>query len=164
MKAYTFVKIIFLCLSIFPDVVNAQGKISRKELEREAISQSIAGQRFIFKAQQVNPMRGRTRNVSTDQYTLKISPDTVTAYLPYFGRAYVAPLDPAKGGIHFTSTKFEYAKTIAKRGGWNILIKPSDVRDVRQLSLSISVDGFASLHVISTHRDPISFNGIIREK
>ena len=38
-------------------------------------------------------------------YYLKVSKDTVVAYLPYFGRAYTAPADPTEGGIKFTSTK-----------------------------------------------------------
>lgn len=150
--------------AVMPCFVHAQNRQAERERKKEIIQNKIQAQRFTFSAQQVIPMRGRSRNVTTDNYDLKITPDTVIAYLPYFGRAYIAPIDPSRGGIQFTSTKFRYSKAAAKKGGWNIMIKPEDVRDVRQLSLSISSDGYASLQVISNHRDPISFNGVIGEK
>lgn len=150
--------------AVMPCFVHAQNRQAERERKKEVIQNKIQAQRFIFNAQQVIPMRGRSRNIATDNYDLKITPDTVIVYLPYFGRAYVAPMDPSKGGIQFTSTKFQYSKAAAKKGGWNIVIRPEDVGDVRQLSLSISSDGYASLQVISNHRDPISFNGVIEER
>lgn len=166
MKTQGFGKVTFLLLSLaaLPYLVNAQSRITEKEHKKEIILGKINDQHFVFKPRNVIPMRGRSRNISTDNYDLKITPDTITAYLPYFGRAYVAPMDPSKGGIQFTSVKFQYIKIIAKKGGWNIVIRPDDVSAVQQLTLSISSDGYASLQVTSTHRDPISFNGIIEEK
>jgi hypothetical protein len=84
--------------------------------------------------------------------------------VPYFGRAYTAPMDPTKGGIQFTSTKFEYKETKRKKGGWEILIKPKDTQDVSQMVLTVSETGFASLQVISNNRQPISFSGYVDEK
>lgn len=156
--------LLVLLLAMFPYLTNAQNRRIEKEHKKEIIQEKINDQHFVFKARNVIPMRGRSRNISTDNYDLKITPDTITAYLPYFGRAYVAPMDASKGGIQFTSTKFQYIKTTPKKGGWNIVIKPDDVRDIQRLIVSISGEGYASLQVISTHRDPISFNGIIEEK
>lgn len=158
------ITLLVLLLTTLPWIVHAQNRRAEKEHKQEVIQGKIHEQRFVFKARNVIPMRGRSRNVTTDNYTLKVTSDTVVAYLPYFGRAYVAPMNPSKGGIQFTSTKFQYSKTAAKKGGWNIVIKPDDVREIQRLVLSISSDGYASLQVISTHRDPISFNGIIEEK
>lgn len=166
MKTQSFARtiLIILTLAATPYFAIAQNKQSEKDIKREALQEKIREQRFTFNAQNVLPMRGRSRNVSTDNYTLQITPDTVIAYLPYFGRAYIAPMDPSKGGIQFTSVKFQYSVKAAKKGGWNIVIKPEDASDTRQLSLSISSDGYASLQVISNSRDPISFNGVIAEK
>lgn len=156
--------LLVLLLATFPCMANAQNRRVEKEHKKEIILGKINDQHFVFKPRNVIPMRGRSRNISTDNYDLKITPDTITAYLPYFGRAYVAPMDPSQGGIQFTSVKFQYVKTSAKKGGWNIVIRPDDVGAIQQLTLSISSDGYASLQVTSTHRDPISFNGIIEEK
>src|SRR5689334_12028310 len=58
----------------------------------------------IFKAQSVFPSSGGIINL-TSEYDLKLSRDSIIAYLPYYGRAYTAT--PGEdGGIHFTSTKF----------------------------------------------------------
>lgn len=105
-------------------------------------------------------MSGRTRQL-TSEYTLEVVPDTVVAYLPYFGRAYTAPMDPTKGGIQFTSTKFDYKVDSLKKGGWSVKIRPSDVREVQDLNLQISSEGYATLNVTSTQRQPISFTGVI---
>ena len=103
-------------------------------------------------------MRGRTIQLTSD-YTLTVRGDTVIAFLPYFGRAYTAPLDPAKGGIDFTSTNFDYKAKQRKKGNWEINIKPKDADDVRQLYLSFSASGFGNLQVTSLNRQTISFNG-----
>lgn len=156
--------LLVLLLATLPYLVNAQSRRLEKEHKKEIIQEKVKEQHFVFQAQNVLPIRGRSRNVATDNYTLKVTSDTITAYLPYFGRAYVAPMDPSQGGIQFTSTKFQYVKTAGRKGGWNIVIKPDDVREIQRLILSVSSEGYASLQVISTHRDPISFNGIIEEK
>ncbi|WP_109699215.1 DUF4251 domain-containing protein [Chitinophaga deserti] len=121
----------------------------------------ISARTFVFQAQTVLPMSGRTRQVSGDGYEVIISKDTVNSYLPYFGRAYSAPIDPSRGGYDFVSTNFEYTETPRKDGGWEITIKPRDVRDIQQMFLSVSENGYGSLQVTSNNRQPISYNGIV---
>jgi len=123
----------------------------------------IEAKRYVFIAQSATPMGGRFIQL-TSPYDLKVRPDSVISYLPYYGRAYSAPLDPSKGGIQFTSTDFEYTQAARKKGGWEILIKPKDVRDPRQLSLTIGAGGNATLQVVSNDRQAISFNGYIADK
>ncbi len=127
----------------------------------------IIDTRYVFEANYANPMREGQRQL-TSPYDLKVTKDTIIAFLPYFGESYMAPNDPStdEGGIKFTSTNFSYTTKQNKNGNWNILIKPKDKnitdwRDVEQLRLSISTNGYATLDVISTHRDPISFYGTV---
>lgn len=96
----------------------------------------------------------------TAGYDLKVTRDSVTAYLPFFGRAYTAPLDPTKGGIQFTSTDFDYKKSMRKKNT-EITITPKDVQDIRSVFISVTPDGYAYVQVLSLNRTPISFNGII---
>ncbi|WP_162946251.1 DUF4251 domain-containing protein [Chitinophaga barathri] len=126
--------------------------------------QLIEDQNYVFQVQTVLPMSGRTRQVSGDGWDVTVSKDTVNSFLPYFGRAYSAPMDPSKGGIQFISQQFDYDVQPGNKGGWNITIKPKDVQDVQQLMLSVSEDGYANLQVTSTNRQPISFNGIVTER
>jgi hypothetical protein len=119
---------------------------------------------YVFRAQSVMPMSGRVRQLTTDDYTLKITREKITSDLPYFGQAYTAPMDPTKTGIQFTSKDFSYTMTPRKKGGWDVVIKPKDYKDVQQMSLNISSAGYASLQVISNSRQAISFNGIVAAK
>ena len=108
-------------------------------------------------------MGGRFRQLTTE-YTVKVSKDTVISDLPYFGRSYSADIGNSEGGIHFTSTNFEYQITERKKGGWDITIKFKDVKDAQQFSFSVFDSGSASLQVTSTNKQPISFNGYVSEK
>jgi hypothetical protein len=124
--------------------------------------QIVESKNYIFKAESVNPPRGRVRQLTSD-YDLVVTGDTVIAYLPYFGRAYSAPINPSEGGIKFTSADFEYTVEKKKKRSWEILIRPKDNRDVQELYLTIFDNNKASLRVNSLNRENISFNGYIIE-
>ena len=120
----------------------------------------VDAKNFTFKAQTANPMTGAPVQLSAG-YDLTISKDRVTAYLPYFGRATTAPIDPTDGGIKFTSQSFVYNVKARKNGGWDVLIDLNDVPTVRSLTLTFFDNGTATLDVTSNQRDPISFRGKI---
>jgi hypothetical protein len=126
------------------------------------VKELIESRRFEFVAQTANPLRGRVINL-TSEYTFTVLPDTIMSHLPYFGRAYQARLDPDDAGITFTSTDFSYNVKERKKGRWDIAIKPKDVMNAPNANLSVSPNGYASLHIISTDRQAISFRGVIRK-
>jgi hypothetical protein len=104
----------------------------------------------------------------TSDYDVTVSDGKLVVYLPYFGQAYSAPRDLNDGGIKLTTTDFDYNAVANKKGGWDIIIKPkkttiNTVKDVQIMRLNVSNDGYASLQVNSTNRQPISFNGYIEE-
>ncbi|SDH53798.1 DUF4251 domain-containing protein [Chitinophaga filiformis] len=155
------IAVITLLIALFSNQLYAQKQQDNKE---QAIEKMVTARNYVFKAQTVLPTSPTANRQLTSDYDVRISPDTVITYLPYFGRAYNAPMDPTKGGIQFTSTKFDYTQTARKKGGWDIVIKPHDTQDTRLMSFSISESGYASLQVISNNRQPITFNGYITEK
>jgi hypothetical protein len=123
-----------------------------------AIQSLVESKNYVFRAQMALPQSGQPRNL-TSIYDLKISNDAVVSDLPYFGRAY-APVDPNEGGIQFTSKDFTYTSKPKKKGGWEIAIKPNDIKaDVRKMWLTITTTGYATLRVIANNRNPISFSG-----
>lgn len=142
----------------FATVAPAQ---KNKEQRIQAIKNAVDSQHYTFYAEYANPMRG-TQRYLTPYYTLSIAKDSIICFLPYFGRAYQAPVNPAEGGIKFTSTNFEYSNSAGKKGSWYIKIKPKDAQEVQQLTLQIFTDGTTILQVISTNKDAISFNGYIQ--
>ena len=111
-------------------------------------------------------MGGGQRYLNVDYYDLEVSKDTVTAFLPYFGVAYSGAgyNNSEDNGIKFTSTKFSYDKAFKKNNSWVITIKPQDTRTTNQLILTVSPNGRADLSVISTNRQRIRFDGIIKPK
>ncbi|HWZ14439.1 MAG TPA: DUF4251 domain-containing protein [Mucilaginibacter sp.] len=146
----------------------AGAQTPKQSAKAQAVKNMVNNINFVFQANYVNPQRGGARSIDYG-YDLVVSKDTITAYLPYYGRAYVAPTDPTEGGIKFKTTHFDYKAKTNKKGGWDILIVPkdkniSDMRDVQSLRLSITSTGYASLNVTSTNRDFISFDGYIEAR
>jgi hypothetical protein len=154
----------------FINAANAQtSRQDRKAAEQAAIKNMVDDNHFFFVANLALPMTGGSK-LLTSTYDLKVTKDSIIAYLPYYGQAYLAP-SPAEtdGGIKFTTTNFSFTQKAGKKGGWEITIKPKDHditnwRDVQQMTLDISKDGYASLAVTSSNRDPISFEGNVVAK
>ena len=143
--------------------LHAQSKKETKAKDEKEISASVTSQNYIFKAQTLLPMRGGTRHLNGD-YSLSVSADKIVSFLPYMGRIYTAPIDPADGPLRFTSTDFTYALQTKKKGGWDVSIKPKDVRSVREFNLHVSHSGYATLQVNGNDRQPVTFYGYVVEK
>src|SRR5215217_1548153 len=100
----------------------------------------------------------------TSSYDVKVTNDTLSAFLPYYGQAFSAPYNnTTDGGINFTSKKFDYKVTKKKNGTFEILIKPQDLTarapsDVQRMVLTVSEGGWASLQIILVTRQRISFS------
>jgi hypothetical protein len=156
---YSTCLLALLALCSLPAHTNAQDK--KPSAKETAIKNMVDSQNYVFVAQTALPLSGRTRQLTSD-YDLRVTKSSIVSYLPYFGRAYQAPLDPTKGGLTFTSKDFDYTATPGKKSGWTVQIKPKDNGDVQQMTLNISSGGYGTLQVVSTNRQPISFNGYIR--
>jgi hypothetical protein len=130
-----------------------------QEKDPAKVRAMVESKNFVFKADYVNPQTGRSRNL-TSEYDLTIKPGEVISYLPYFGRAYSAPIN-SEGGIKFTSTDFDYKLLKQKEHSWEISIKPKDARDIQEMFLTIFDNGTGSLTVNSLNRQTISFRGYI---
>jgi hypothetical protein len=157
MKNVWLIIIAFLCL---PGISRAQQHKKDKKAEIKAI---VEAQNYVFKAQTALPTAGSTRQLTSD-YDLRVSKDTIISDLPYFGRAFTAPLNPSEGPLQFTTTRFQYMVSANKKGGWNVTITPKDLTDPREIIMTIFDNGSASMVVNSTNRQPISFNGYVTAK
>ncbi len=136
---------------------NKEGKSGSDDIKN-----MVDSSHFVFIANRVTPLRGTTRFLNS-YYDVVVKKDSLTCYLPFFGRAYQAPLDPSEGGIQFTSTNFTYRVTAKSNKEWEVTIKPNDYDRVDQLYFNIFDNGTASLNVVSTQRDAISFSGHIKK-
>jgi hypothetical protein len=137
----------------------AQGTDQKQDAQ--IIKSLIDAQHYSFVAQRVVPLSMQGRQLTSD-YELKISKDTLEAYLPYFGKTNSMPGSSSDNGINFKATDFKYAIEEKKKGGWNIKIALKDAGETKQLFLTISTSGYATLQVTSANREFISFNGYIQ--
>ena len=138
----------------------------------------MAAKNYTFVANSANPLNsadvnnilrqmpgnanGGSINLSGSNYDVQITPDSIVAYLPYYGRAFAAPTSADENGYKFKSKTFTYSATTTKKGGWEILMQTKDVKDSPKLSLSISENGYATLNIISNNKQAISYNGYLK--
>ena len=141
---------------------NAQNPSNEKQTKETIIKNLIESKNYVFTAKSVHPQSSSIRHL-TSEYDMRVMGDSIVTYLPYFGRAYSAPVNLSQGGIQFTSTDFNYTAE-SKRKEWIIVIKPREPVDVRELTLRVFKNGSASLMVNSTNRQSISYNGVIEAR
>ncbi|RDC54987.1 DUF4251 domain-containing protein [Pedobacter chinensis] len=107
---------------------------------------------------------GGSINLNGSQYDFRVTKDSVVAFLPYFGRAFNAPLNPNEGGIKFTSKDFTYNESVNKKGAYTVQINTKDIkRENYRLTLNVSVNGYATLVASGNNKQPITFNGYLDE-
>lgn len=162
MKILKNLCILLLIVGAGSSTTFAQSTKKDKKAEKEAtIKKNVDGQNYTFTANYVLPQRGGGKQLTETYYDLKVSKDSIIAFLPYFGRAYFDVPYNGDMGMKFTSTKFNYVAK-AKKKGWEITIKPTDVKNIDGLMLYVSPDGYASLSITSVNRDFISYNGYLK--
>ncbi|MDB5020413.1 MAG: hypothetical protein JWQ28_1540 [Pedobacter sp.] len=147
------------------------------QTDKATTAKIVGDQNFSFIATRAVPMQSNALNqvlnsmpngqntiinLSGSQYDVRITKDSVVAYLPYFGRSYTPSMDPKEAGTRFKSKDFKYS-SVKKKKNWTIIIDPKDTKDRQQLILNVSESGYASLSVNNPNRQPISFNGYISE-
>lgn len=157
-----FVAFITFLMAITINTASAQTKKETREKTKAAeVQKLLDSKRFSFKAQTAQPLRGGTINLTSD-YELVIKKDSLQSYLPFFGRAFTAPMNPTESPLIFNTTNFNYSAASGKKGAKNITVEIKDQNaNVRRFYLSISGQGYATLQVLNSNRDPISFNGYI---
>ena len=148
---------ILIAFFLIANIAYAQDKSSDTDFKS-----LVDNKRFVFVAQSANPMRGRTIHLSPG-YRIEVSADTVKTDLPYYGRAFSAPMNSSDAGIKFTSTEFTYTVKDRKKNGWDVTIKAKDNTRSHQIYLTISSKGSASARVLSSDKESISFDGYIQK-
>lgn len=143
---------------IFYACGSAQTAVEKEKLAAD-VRNAVEMPGFTFKATYAYPTGYRSIYLSP-YYDVEVSSDTVKAYLPYYGRAYRAPMNPHEGGYRFTSTDFEYRTDQGKRkGNWNVVVTIRDLDRPVTFRFDIWENGTARLDVNDTDRQPISFQG-----
>ena len=122
MKNFRIIGILLISLLTFN--ANAQ-------TDKATTAKIVAQKNYVFVATSATPLNsmdvnrvlsqmsgGASSNINLtgDSYDLRITADSVVAYLPYYGRSYSAPLGRDESGYKFTAKDFTYTIKKVKRG------------------------------------------------
>lgn len=156
--------LLFLSLVVLGNIVLAQDSRRDKRRTRdreksEQIQKLIDQGNLRFIANFAHPMSGGSIHL-TSEYTLDIEEGKVTAYLPFYGRAYSVDYGTMDGGIKFSEKAASLTWEKDKKGS-RVVMEIKTTKDAFRLQLSVTPLGYASLDVISNNRQPIRFSGIV---
>lgn len=150
--------IFILCIALFSSC-KSQGLSPKGLNESDNIAEAVTVHKYIFKPTSATPASYRMINLQPGYY-LEVSDDSIKVDLPYYGRSYIAPIDPTEIGIKFISINSEY-NIKEKKDGWDVTVKPKDINKNIELYLSIGKTGYSSLRVFDTNRQYIYYYGNI---
>ncbi|MEN2434579.1 DUF4251 domain-containing protein [Weeksellaceae bacterium A-14] len=148
---------------------------SQTYLDKNTVSQLVADKTFTFMAQRANPLSMDVSKVMSAipgavasqvinldyGYTVVVNKDKLTVNLPFYGRAYNAPMDPSKNGYSFSSENFTYISKPGKKNSTMLTFYINDKPFIQKMYLQIYQNGKAYLSIDSNDRQPISYDGYI---
>lgn len=124
------------------------------------VKSMVLSKQYAFLVQSATTKKGKTIHL-TPGYGLILNNDSIYVHLPYYGRAYNSGYGTNEdSGIQFNTHDFTYSADSAKKGRWEVTIRPKGVK-VTVMYLSISSNGYCSIRINSNDRDPISYYGSI---
>ena len=122
----------------------------------------IENKDFTIKVNYAIPMRMKQISLTSD-YEIRVKNDSSFAFLPYFGVAHIAPMNPAEGGIKFEEKMSEFKILPNKKNdGWDISFKVNTTENNYQIYLSLYNNGNSIITINSYKRDAITFYGEIK--
>ncbi len=164
MKRLVILSLVMVFLA--PGSMTAQTRKEEKAARKAAVEQHVCdlvdSGTFSISFDRANPARGMSRILSPE-YEMKFEDNRVTAYLPYFGRAHTAPMDPTKLAIELTDQEVDVkAKKDPKKGYSLTFSTKTQTNENITFYLKITYSGMATLSINSSTREPISYLGNLK--
>jgi hypothetical protein len=134
---------------------------AEKKLEaRKQVEALVTSKQFKFVGRTALPTGMRSVNLSSNPNFMKFSPELIESEMPFFGRAYSATGYGTDTGVRFKGKpeKFDIEK---KEKTFEIEAEVKSTSDNFRISLSVGVEGGASLSITSNSRSTITYQGDI---
>lgn len=152
MKRRFVIMVLFLLVAVPPETYSWQ-KVPAATAQQPGT--------FSFVPETVYPLGMRSRQV-TAEFILKVNPDTVLCYLPYFGQATSIDYGSRKSSTDFVSVKFDYTERKGKKGATIMSIQPKDNRAVRTIEITCYPGSeYANVSIIFNQQQSIAYRGRI---
>ncbi|MFA5301367.1 MAG: DUF4251 domain-containing protein [Bacteroidales bacterium] len=137
-------------------------KAARKAAQEQQVCDLVDSGSFAISFDRANPTRGMSRTLSPD-YEMKFENNRVTTYLPYFGTAHTAPMDPTKLAIELTDQEIDVKTEKDPKKGYSVTFSAkTQTNENITFYLKITYSGMATLSINSSTREPISYLGNLK--
>ncbi len=142
-------RIIFLIITVLASITG---------FSQETLDEQVRAKRFVFVATSMSSGSNGFKLFNTP-YQVIAKGDSLFVELPYIGIANSARPDEAN--LNFTTDKISY-NIKQNRKGYQLDINVNN-QDARIFSFYILKNGTATLDVMSSRKDPVSYRGYIRK-
>ncbi len=140
---------------------------SKKELKEEKklatqkkVEALIDAKEFRFVGRTALPTGMRSVNLSSNPNYMKFQPEMIESEMPFFGRAYSAVGYGNDTGVKFKG-KPEKFEVVKKSKNFEIEAEVRGTSDNFRISLTVGLEGNASLSITSSSRSTITYQGDI---
>lgn len=155
--------IILQCISFNSFAQDKKSEKREKIAEQEKMVKELLNSgAFGINVNRILPANGSSIH-SNDGYFLKIKGDTISCYLPYFGKSRSPLIDPSNLRIEISNQKVKIKKSEMKKGGYSYKFtgntdKTGEAFDFR---ITIYFSGSSTISVTPSLREFISYHGTI---
>ena len=139
-----------------------QQRAEQRAKTRQAVEQAVASRQLHIDITSMHTLRYGARTVPSD-FFLELRGDTLVSYLPYLGQSHQASLTTPIG-LNFTAPILRYSDSRLKQDCSQIDIDVKTQEDSYHYIIDVYGTGEANIRVSSLHRDPITFDGNVKEK
>ena len=135
-----------------------QERAEKRNEIRGAVAEAVESQQIRIGISWMNTLKYGSKSVTPD-FFLELKGDTLNSYLPYMGQAYRPTMPSQSEGLNFEVPAQSVKKSHPKNNKWIYEISARTNEDNYKYVVEIYDTGKATIHVSSTSRDPISFDG-----
>ena len=159
LKHLLIITLVFTGIHASAQLTAKEMRKQKKELKAQEIVQLIENRHFTFKASSLTTQSGFYKDLTGD-YEMVLKSDSVSTWLPYWGRVYMGRIDD-EGGIKFNESMEKFEMIDRGKKGYQIKFTVNHDADNYHFTLHVSKSGFADLVVSATRKSMISYHGTI---
>jgi hypothetical protein len=148
---------VFLTTSLVAQEPPKKTKEEAKAEKEKQFGEMLSSKEFVFSARMAYPSGGKSRNITSDNYSVKFSPDMIVCHMPFFGTAYSgAPY--GGGGFEFEGKPETFTVDQAKKG-WDVKVIVKGGNESYTITISTGKSGGGNLTILSNFRSSMSYSG-----
>ncbi len=169
--------VLAMSLSLTP--VFAQNQDEKNKETEARVKALVENRAFVFVANSAQPLNateisrvmsqmqgaGATGQINLNEqgYQVTFSKELIKSILPYYGRAYSAPIGSSeKAGYNFESKDFSMSEKKNKKGDNLMTFNLKDHPESIRMELTVSKSGNAFLTINSNSRQSITYTGYLK--